>query len=83
VVAACAAVCRRGSCRSNHTNLTLNQIGRHCGQPLDLCLRPPVLNHYIFAVDVTNLLQPFEESCQPLFVALSVSGADKIDYWQR
>ena len=51
---------RRSAGRGNHGHLTMNQIGRHCRQPIVLVFRPAVFDRDVLALDVTGFAQPFD-----------------------
>ena len=54
VVAAFAASAAGVDGRSNHSHLTLNQVRRHRGQPINLLLRPAVFDRHVLALDITG-----------------------------
>src|SRR5262249_38825308 len=73
---------RRGG-RGNHGHLTMNQIGRHRGQPIKATLRPAVLDRHVAAINITVLAQPFEKSRQLPRVTLRRIGVQKADHRYR
>ena len=48
-----AATCRRGE----HGDLATHQIGRQCGQPIDLTFRPAVFDGNIVTLDIAACFQ--------------------------
>ena len=56
VVAALAATAAAISNCCDHGDLASNQFGRQRGQPIELTLRPAVLDRYVLALDVAAVL---------------------------
>jgi hypothetical protein len=47
--------------RENHGHLTANQIGRQCGQSIELVLSPAIFDRHIAALDVASFAQALAE----------------------
>src|SRR6266566_3748485 len=69
--------CRRSTGRGDHCHLTMNQMGRHRWQPIKAVPRPMVFNHYVTAINITLLAQPFEKGRQLPRVTLRRIGVEK------
>jgi hypothetical protein len=55
----CGCLCRerrRSSGRSYHVYISSNQIGCHRGQPIDLFVRPAVVDGHVLALDKAGFL---------------------------
>jgi len=53
---------RCGACRDDHGHFAPHQFGRQFRQPLELIMRPAILDRDVLSFDVANLLQPLSES---------------------
>jgi hypothetical protein len=60
VAAALAVKCRRTTDK-NYRNLAMDQIGHQCREPIDLIVRPAVIDRDILAFDVTCFMQTSAE----------------------
>jgi hypothetical protein len=62
--------------------LSLNKIGRQCGQTIVLTVRPPIFDRYILRVDVPGLLQTLKKGTEHGREALRRSTIQKTEHWQ-
>jgi hypothetical protein len=49
--------CRRGGARDDYGDLTMNQIGRKCRQPIVLILCKTVFDRDVLMLDIASVLQ--------------------------
>src|SRR5262249_1497792 len=64
-------------------HLTSNQVGRHCGQPIGLILRPAIFDQNITAVDKTGFAQPQAKCRYKIGSRLKPAAMEKSDYRHR
>jgi hypothetical protein len=61
----------------------LDQVGRQCGQPINLILGPAVDHSYVLALDIACPFEALAKSAQTIHHRIRGSGIEDPDHWHR
>ena len=67
----------------DHGDLAANQFGRQRGQPIELTLRPAVLDRYVLAFNIAGVFEALAKSAHTVRVCVRRCGAEETDHRHR
>ena len=80
VAVAAFAACAARPFAGNHGDVTANQFGGQCWQPIVLTLREAVFDRYVLALDVAGFFQALAERGQKVWIIAGRPAVEETDY---
>jgi hypothetical protein len=77
------ADCRRPAGRGDRADPSANQFRRQLRQPIELILRPSVIDRDVLTFDIARVFESLAECAQTVRVVVRRCGTESPDHWHR